>query len=76
MEYPGYGFFTHQIVDGKATNLKLSCSAKRIARNARFTFEHVVRPKRLGGLDYKKEEVIVFGRSMGSGPSSYISRKF
>ena len=38
MEYPGYGFFSHQIVDGQQTDKKLSCSAKRIARNARFVY--------------------------------------
>jgi hypothetical protein len=77
MEYPGYGFFTHQISDGKMDyDVKITCSAKRIARNAKFTFEHIIRPKRLGGLGFTSDQVIIFGRSMGSGPSCYLARHF
>jgi fermentation-respiration switch protein FrsA (DUF1100 family) len=29
-----------------------------------------------GGLGYKKENVIIFGRSMGSGPSCFLAEQF
>lgn len=77
MEYPGYGFFSSAIKNGEQdTNKKLSCSAKKIGDNAISVFEHVIRPMEKGGLGYENKDVILFGRSMGSGPSSLLSNLY
>ena len=34
MEYPGYGIYRNEIIDGKQTNKKLMCSAKILKDNA------------------------------------------
>ena len=46
VEYPGYGFFSHQILNGKVKpeNQKISCTAKKLATNSLLVFDHVVRP--------------------------------
>jgi hypothetical protein len=38
MEFPGYGFFTHKIKDGKLSTSKLSCSAAKIKENAEILY--------------------------------------
>ena len=76
MEYPGYGMFTHKIVDATPTDQVLSCSARKITQNAEIVMEHVLRSKEEGGLGYKPENVIVFGRSIGTGPASQVAAKY
>jgi len=45
VEYPGYGFFSHKIINGEInSSKKLSCSPKKITINAISVFEHVLRP--------------------------------
>ena len=77
MEYPGYGFFTHEIKNGyQNLGKKLSCSASGIASNAISVYNHVIKPVEEGGLGYREDQIIVFGRSMGSGPSSQLASMF
>jgi len=76
VEYPGYGFFSHQILDGKVKpeNQKINCNAKKLTTNSLLVFDFVIRPVEQGGLGYKRENVLVFGRSMGSGPSCILGK--
>ena len=76
MEYPGYGFFTHSIVKGQQTQEKLSCSAKCITTNAEIVIKHVIMSKQDGGMGIKPKNVIIFGRSIGTGPATYLASKF
>ena len=36
----------------------------------------MIKPKSEGGLGFRKEDVILFGRSMGSGPCSLLANTF
>ena len=79
MEYPGYGFFKNQIAEingDKEVKKSQSASAKGIKQCAILTYLHVVRPISEGGLGYDPKNVIVFGRSMGSGPASLMGKLF
>ena len=77
VEYPGYGFFSHKILNGDVDeSKKLSCSPKKITENSISIFEHVIRPKNKGGLGFAKKDVILFGRSMGSGPSTMLANLY
>jgi hypothetical protein len=58
----------------KPENQKIACTAKKLATNSLLVFDHVTKPKENGGLGYKRENVVVFGRSMGSGPSCILGR--
>ena len=77
MEYPGYGFYSHEVNDG-AADKKKKCepSPKKIQKNAMIVFEHLTRAKAEGGLGYTADQVILFGRSMGSGPTSLLARMY
>lgn len=76
MEYPGYGIFTHEIIDGISTTSALSCSADKIKTNAELVLQHVVGSTQDGGLGFKLSNVIIFGRSIGTGPATYIASKY
>lgn len=76
MEYPGYGFFSHQIVNQEITKKKFSPNAKEIKKCAISLFNYVTTPRDKGGLGFQREDVILFGRSMGSGPSSMLANMF
>lgn len=77
MEYPGYGFFSHQIIDNQIqTKKKFTPNAKEIKKCAISLYEHVIAPRSKGGLGFASEDVILFGRSMGSGPSSMLANLF
>ena len=77
MEYPGYGFFSHQILNNQIqTKKRFTPNAKEIKKCAISLFEHVVAPRSKGGLGFQNEDVILFGRSMGSGPSSMLANLF
>ena len=73
MEYPGYGFYSRQIVNGATTQKKMSCSPGKIKENALLMFKHVTTPIKEGGLGYEVENIILFGRSMGTGPASLVA---
>lgn len=74
MEYPGYGIFSHRVENNAAIkSQKLSCTSKQVQKNAQDVFEHLIKPLQLGGLGYRKDQVIIFGRSMGSGPASLLA---
>ena len=71
MEYPGYGFHAFKVKDGKEdTTQKLSCSAKKIITNGTIVMDHVLRPIEEGGMGFKAENVVFFGRSIGTGPAT------
>jgi fermentation-respiration switch protein FrsA (DUF1100 family) len=38
--------------------------------------QHILKPKALGGLGYSKDDVFVFGRSIGTGPACLFARHF
>jgi len=44
MEYPGYGFFSHEIKNNKRVLKLLQCSASGITANAISTYIHVITP--------------------------------
>lgn len=43
---------------------------------ARTVFIHAVKPVNEGGLGFNSQDVIVFGRSMGSGPASLLAAEY
>ena len=61
MEYPGYGLYTG---NGDASALK-------IQQDAEYVYKYVI--QECGILE---EDIVVFGRSMGSGPASYLAGNF
>ena len=64
MEYPGYGFFQNQIIEGQCNKKKkMSTSPKIIKKCARRVFTNVITPLEQGGLGYNSHDVIIFGRS-------------
>uniref|UniRef100_A0A7S3INY0 Uncharacterized protein n=1 Tax=Strombidium inclinatum TaxID=197538 RepID=A0A7S3INY0_9SPIT len=73
MEFPGYGFFQYQIRDKAQKTKKLECNSKDIATNAKAVYSYVVSPPEEGGLGYKEENTVVYGRSMGTGPASLLA---
>ena len=77
MEYPGYGFFTHEILDGRANpNKPLHTTANHIKECARTVFRNVVAPITSSGLGFSPADVMVFGRSIGSGPACVLAKEF
>jgi hypothetical protein len=57
MEYPGYGIYTNEDPD-----------CETIQHNAQVVFDFVTL-----NLKYDAKDVILFGRSMGSGPACYLA---
>jgi len=55
---------------------KLSCSAEGIAANAESVYNHVIRAKEEGGLGFTENNIMIFGRSMGSGPATLLASKY
>ena len=77
MEYPGYGFFSHKIKDNEIDkSSKYSCSNQKIKANSITVFQHAIKAKSQGGLGFKPEQIIIIGRSMGSGPTSLLGARF
>ena len=76
MEYPGYSFFSHEIKNGQRTAKKVSASPSGISANIVSVYKHVTMPKNLGGLGFQESEVIIYGKSIGSGPSTLLASKF
>ena len=71
MEYPGYGFHAFKINDSKENHKKkMSCSAKKILTNGQIVLDHILRPISEGGMGFKAENLIMFGRSIGTGPAT------
>ena len=76
MEYPGYGAFKHRIEKGAPTKYRESCSAKKIKVCADIVYKNIIAPTTEGGMGYSENDVIVFGRSMGTGPACYLAAKY
>ena len=57
MEYPGYGIYKNESPDSEL-----------IQQNAEVVFEFITH-----NLHYDPSDIIVFGRSMGSGPACYLA---
>ena len=55
---------------------KVTTTPKQIKHCARTVFENATRPVSEGGLGFNSYDVIVCGRSMGSGPSSLIAGEY
>ena len=60
MEYPGYGLYKDS-----------SPNADLILNDAEYVYNYL--NKRLG---YDEKNIIIFGRSIGSGPSTYLASKY
>jgi len=61
MEYPGYGQYEN---NGTAT-------AEKISEDAEYVYKYV-----LHDMGIKESDIIVFGRSMGSGPACFLAGTF
>ena len=61
IEYPGYGLY---IDNGTATEQK-------IKEDAEYVYKFV-----LQDCGLKEEDIVIFGRSMGSGPAAFIAGTF
>lgn len=57
MEYPGYGIYRDE-----------SPSSELIQSNAQIVFDFI-----RNNLHYDSKDIIIFGRSMGSGPACYLA---
>jgi pimeloyl-ACP methyl ester carboxylesterase len=57
MEYPGYGIYRNE-----------APSSETIEHNAQLVYDFVIQ-----NLKFDSRDVILFGRSMGSGPACYLS---
>ncbi|CAD8067069.1 unnamed protein product [Paramecium primaurelia] len=60
MEYPGYGKYKNE-----------QPNAEFILQDAEYVYNYLT--KRLG---YTENQIIIFGRSIGSGPATYIAGKY
>ena len=61
MEYPGYG----------AYKLEESADEARILTDAEFTYKYILKQ-----TSVLEEDIIVMGRSLGSGPATHLCSKF
>ena len=61
MEYPGYGLY---LQNGSA-------SEQKIKQDAEYVYKFI-----LQDCGLNEEDIIVFGRSMGSGPASFLAGNF
>ena len=61
MEYPGYGLYTG---NGDA-------SAAKIQQDAEYVYKYVLQECGL-----QEDDIIIFGRSMGSGPASFLAGNY
>jgi pimeloyl-ACP methyl ester carboxylesterase len=60
MEYPGYGLYTQE-----------SASAELISENSKLVIEFLINT-----LGYEERDIILIGRSMGSGPACEMASLF
>ena len=51
----------------------MSCETKWIKENAVKVLEHVIKPVEYGGMGYAMNDVILYGRSLGTGPATYLA---
>ena len=70
-EYPGYGIYTEtKPFDRKSTSTQsISCSAEQIKEDADSIYDFVL--ENFTGI--QESDILLLGRSMGSGPSIYLS---
>jgi hypothetical protein len=57
MEYPGYGIYRSE-----------EANADTIIQNSEIVYNYL-----LNDMHIKQEDIIVFGRSMGSGPATHLA---
>jgi hypothetical protein len=60
VEYPGYGVYDNGCA-----------SAETIESDAEYIFKYLILK-----LRYRESDVLIFGRSIGSGPATYLASKF
>lgn len=60
MEYPGYGIY--QDKDG--------CSAEKIKRDCDYLYRYLIHE-----IGLQENDIIIFGRSIGSGPATFLASK-
>ena len=61
VEYPSYGIYKDD----------QGCNSEKITTDAVRVFEFV-----LAETDLKKSDILIFGRSMGSGPATYLAANY
>ena len=61
IEYPGYGVYRDP--DG--------CSAEKIKLDSEYVYRYILQETKL-----KESDIIIFGRSIGSGPAIHLASKF
>jgi pimeloyl-ACP methyl ester carboxylesterase len=61
VEYPGYGIYTDP----------RGCSSEKITEDSLYVFEYVMKETGL-----KEKDICVFGRSMGTGPATFIAANY
>lgn len=77
IEYPGYGFFTHEIKNDKVNpKKKLKCTSQQIIHNGHVVMRHILKGVEHGGLGYKAENIYFFGRSIGTGPACLFAKHY
>ena len=64
VEYPGYGIY-------KEPNGGGGCNSEKITEDSKIVFEFVMKETGL-----KAKDILIFGRSMGSGPATYLAATF
>lgn len=55
------------------TSKLLTCKADWIKENSIRIFEYITESKESGGLGYSDKDVIIFGRSIGTGPAIMLA---
>mmetsp|Transcript_7443 Transcript_7443/g.11620 ORF Transcript_7443/g.11620 Transcript_7443/m.11620 type:complete len:201 (+) Transcript_7443:299-901(+) len=69
MEYPGYSFFRNAIRNKQAEpSSSMSASTELIKKHSLIVYDHLKNE-----IGFREEQIIVFGRSIGSGPASYVA---
>lgn len=61
MEYPGYGSYKN----GQA------CSADAIEKDAEYVLKYITKQ-----LNFSFENIVLVGRSLGTGPATYLASKY
>jgi esterase/lipase len=61
VEYPGYGIYRD--ING--------CTAEKISEDSETVMKYILRE-----TDLKERDILIFGRSMGSGPATFLSSNF
>ena len=72
-EYPGYGLYTKKLDAAQDPKQKkpnlLKCSSKQLREDSEHIYDFIL----ANIQDIKESDIILFGRSMGSGPTCHLA---